>query len=170
MKIWIYRIFLILCLATVVGFILYNSTRTGEQSAQISQGVTEDIVQIVIPDFDKLEPPVQEQKIDWLHGIIRNLAHSVEFMAFAFFLTLLLATVPFQYGRYSIPIALTLLGSFVFALADETLQGGFVGRGTSMGDVGMDMLGVICGMLGAIILDFIFCRILSKAKNKNHGD
>lgn len=150
----------------VVGFILYNSTRTGEQSAEISQGVTEDVAQVVIPNFDKLEPPVQEQKIDLLHGIIRNLAHSIEFMAFAFFLTLLLATFPFQYGRYAIPFVLALLGSFIFALADETLQGAFAGRGTSMGDVGMDMLGAICGILGAIFIDFIFCRIFGKAKRK----
>ena len=162
MKIWIYRIFLILCLVAVSCFVLYNSTRTGEQSAEISQGVTEDIAQVVIPDFDKLEPPVQAEKVDFLHGIIRDLAHSIEFMAFAFFLMLLLATFKFQYGRYSIPIVLTLLGSFIFAMADEMLQGAFVGRGTSMGDVGMDMLGVICGVVCAVIVDFIACRMFGK--------
>ena len=157
-------------MVAVSSFVLYNSTRTGEQSAEISQGVTEDIAQVVIPDFDKLEPPVQAEKIDFLHGIIRNLAHSVEFMAFAFFLMLLLSTFKFEYGRYSIPIVLTILGSFIFAMADEMLQGAFAGRGTSMGDVGMDMLGVICGIIGAIVIDFICCRIFSKAQNKKHGE
>lgn len=167
MKIWIYRIFLILCILSVVGFILYNSTRTGEQSANISQGVTQDVVQIVIPNFDKLEPPVQQEKVDWLHGIVRNLAHSVEFMAFAFFFTLLICTFKFEYGRYAIPSVVALLGSFIFALADEMLQGAFIGRGTSMGDVGMDMLGAVCGILGAIVIDFIVRRIFIKSKNTN---
>lgn len=47
------------------------------------------------------------------------------------------------------------------------LQGAFIGRGTSMGDVGMDMLGAVCGILGAIVIDFIVRRIFIKSKNTN---
>lgn len=166
MKTWIYRTTLIFCILAVVGFILYNSTRTGEQSSSISQGVTDKVIEVVVPDFENFDEPKKEEISFNFHKAIRDYAHAIEFMALAFFVALLLSTFKFQYGRYSIPLVVTVFACFIFAMADEILQGQFTGRGTSVEDVGMDMLGVAVGCIVAVIIDFIGVLIFGRKKRK----
>ncbi len=164
MKLRLYRTFLIVCIALVLGFILYNSTRTATQSSSISQGVSDVIVETVIPDFSQMDKTEQEQMSHKTHKTIRNVAHAVEFAGLAFFLSLLLFTYRFNYGRYLIATAVTLTACFVFALLDEMLQGLFKGRGTDIMDVGMDMLGVAVAVIGTVIVDKVGLKIFVKPK------
>ncbi len=166
MKTWIYRIILILCIVAVVGFILYNSTRTGEQSSSISQGVADKVIEVVVPDFENFDETKREEVSFDFHKAIRDYAHAIEFMALAFFTLLLLCTFKFRYGRYAIPLVVTLFACFIFAMADEILQGCFAGRGTSIEDVGMDMLGVAVGCVVAVIIDFVGILIFGGKKRE----
>ena len=159
-----YRTFLIICISLVLTFILYNSTRTATQSSSISQGVSDVIVETVVPEYSQMDKTEQEQISQKTHKSIRNIAHAVEFAGLAFFLALLLYTYKFNYGRYLIAMAITLFACFVFALLDEMLQGAFKGRGTDIVDVGMDMLGVAVALICAVIVDKIGLKIFVRPK------
>ena len=160
MKLWIYRIFLILCTCCVLGFILYNSTRTSEQSAAISKDFTETVVQVVKPEVESMEEQKKQEVVVSLNDFLRSLAHVAEFIALAFFIALLMFTFKFRYGRYAIPSVLVLLGCFAYALCDELLQGTFQGRVPQITDVAMDTLGVAIGIVVACAMDFlvVHCR------------
>ena len=156
----LYRTFLVLCIVAVVGFILYNSTRTGERSSEISQGVTDKVIEQVIPDYSELDSSRQQELSHKLHLSVRSIAHAVEFCALAGLLCLLLFTFNMNHGRYPMPILITLFFCFAFALSDEMLQGAFAGRGTDIMDVVMDMIGVAVAVIGAVLVDAIGCKLL----------
>ena len=167
MKIWVYRIILIVFIALTVGFILFNSTRTGEQSASTSQSLSESIAQIVIPNFNDLQEPVRTETVTKVHVTVRNLAHAFEFALLGFFVALLLMTFRFNYGRYLMPAVLTLFLCFTVAVCDEFLQGRVSGRASEIFDVYMDSLGALIAIVGAMILDFIVLKVLKrKTKSK----
>ena len=170
MKISTYRIILIIFIALTVGFILFNSTRTGEQSASMSQSVSETIAQIVVPDFDNLKEPTKSETVDKLHVSVRNIAHALEFAGLAFFVVLLLVTFKFNYGRYLMPSVLTLFICFTVAVSDEFLQGLVAGRASDMSDVLMDTLGVIVAIICATVLDCIVKKFLAKNNKKKRGE
>ena len=170
MKILTYRLILIVFIALTFGFILFNSTRTGEQSAKMSQGVTETIAQIVVPDFDNLKEPTKTQTVNKVHVAVRNLAHALEFAALAFFVVLLLSTFKFNYGRYLMPSVLALFICFTVAVCDEFLQGLISGRASDMADVLMDTLGIIVAILCAMVVDFVAIKFITKNNKKKRGE
>ena len=162
MKIWIYRIILIVFITLTAGFILFNSTRTGEQSASTSHSVSETIAQIVVPDFDKLQEPTRTETVEKVHVTVRNLAHSLEFALLGFWVALFLMTFKFNYGRYLLPAVLTLLSCFTIAVCDEFLQGSISGRASEIFDVYMDTLGVLIAIVVSTVLDFIVLSIFKR--------
>lgn len=167
MKIRTYRIILIIFILLTVGFILFNSTRTGEQSANMSQGISESIAQIVVPDFDKLQEPTKSETVRKVHVSVRNIAHALEFACLGFFVTLLLATFKFNYGRYLMPALLTFLSCFSVAVCDEFLQGIIAERASEISDVFMDTLGIFASIVCAIIVDYTVRAII--VRNKKRG-
>ena len=144
---------------------MFNSTRTGEQSASMSQGVSETIAQIVVPDFENLQEPTKTQTVQKVHVTVRNLAHALEFSMLGFFVTLLFATFKFNYGRYLIPAILAFLTCFTVAVSDEFLQGVIEGRASDIFDVLMDSFGVAVAIVCAVLVDYIV-RIIIRNKNK----
>ncbi|MBQ7374101.1 MAG: VanZ family protein [Clostridia bacterium] len=170
MKIWTYRIILITFILLTVGFIVFNSTRTGEQSAKISQNVSEKVAEIVIPNFSEMKDPTRAETVSKVHFTVRNVAHALEFAALGFFVALLFATFKFNYGRHLIPVALSLLVCFTATVCDEFLQGIIDGRASDINDVLMDNLGALFGVLSAIVVDFIGCAVLRKIKKKSRAE
>ena len=160
LKLWLYRIFLIICLTSVVAFIVYNSTRTKEQSTKISSDVTVSVAETIVENYDKLTEKGKLHAYEALHVHVREIAHVLEYGALCGFLALLLFTVKFNYGRFAISSVLTVLICFLVAMVDEWLQGSLFGRAMEWKDVGMDMLGCIVGVVLAIIADFILLNRL----------
>lgn len=162
MKLWIYRIFLIVCICSVVGFILFNSTRTGEQSSSISNSVIDKVVDVVAPEISEMETEQREKAMYNANAFLRDVAHVAEYIALAGLAALLFFTLKFNYGRYAIPTVLVCLSCFVFALCDELLQNSFSGRMAQITDVAMDMLGSAIGVVGACAVDFIGICVINR--------
>ena len=162
MKIIIYRIVLAIFAVASLAFITYNSLQTAEQSAEMSNGVSTIIAEVVVPDFDKMEEAQKQEVVTKISIPVREIAHALEFASFAFFLSLLAFTFPFQYGRYSIPTVIILLFGFAYALFDEWLQSFVSGRGTQWLDIWVDSIGVVSGILFALLVDIIGVRVAER--------
>ena len=164
-KVWVYRIFLIICIAITLGFILYNSTRTAEQSSKVSSAVTDKVVGVVAPEIENLEESKKVVEMREFNFLVRDLAHLLEFVALAFFVGLLAFTVKFRYGRYSIPLVVVTLGCFLFAVCDEVIQGLVDGRATQALDIAYDSLGAVIGLLIACVVDFIGLCVVKRIRD-----
>lgn len=134
----------------------------------MSNGISEGIVEIVVPDYEKLPEEGKEATVKKFAVTLRDIAHLVEFAVLAFFLSLLLYTFRFNYGRYAVAIVIVILFCFAYAIFDEWMQTFVAGRGTQWQDIWFDSLGAIVGVVGATFIDWVGLKIayLRKIKKK----
>ncbi len=137
-------------------FIFCMSAESMEDSGNRSAGVTEAVVHILYPDID--ERPVAEQTAlrESTHHAVRELAHITEFGA----LGLLAAALLLHLSRrarglrpwmlWALPVSFGLL----YAASDEWHQT-FTGRGASVKDVGIDLSGVLAGVVAAHLVSHV---------------
>lgn len=165
MKLLIYRlitgVMTILCLT----FVIYNSAKTGEKSAEASKGVTEIVATVIVTDFKNMTEPQKEAEIQRIHPTLREIAHSLEFCLLSFFLLLFLVSFDFKIPKYyTALIAIALC--FLVALSDEFILQRFIqGRGSEWLDVGMDTLGATVGSMVATAGYYIVKNAALKSKN-----
>ena len=112
-------------------FIWGNSLLPGSISGAIS-GWVKDILAHIFPGMSG--------EAQGGHGLLRKLAHFTEFACLGALLTWLLSML----GK---PGLLALLGSFLVACADETIQRFVPDRGPSFKDVLIDTSGAAVGMI-----------------------
>ena len=94
--------------------------------------------------------------------IVRKLAHFCEYTLEGFLLMLCMRV----YSRHPLRhISVPLLGGVLTALADETIQLYSPGRSSQVTDVWLDSVGVLAGILAALIL-MMLCRRLFHHRNK----
>jgi len=126
------------------GLIFFFSSQPGPQSASTSARVTEAVARLTVKDFARLPLTAQQETIRALQLPVRKIAHALEFALLGFFLLL-------AWSRYPIALPKHLLLSLCFAAAvallDERFQRSVPGRGSSWGDVEIDILGAACGIL-----------------------
>lgn len=98
------------------------------------------------------------------HGILRKVAHVLEFTSLAFFLSWLFRMLYEEKWKYFVlPISIGV----VIASIDELLQRLIPGRGPRLRDVGIDTIGLIlgvCAMWGLAAL----VRRRKEKKNEQH--
>lgn len=138
----------ILLLCCNLALIWGNSLMPGEISGAIS-GWVKDIVFAVLG--------IVEDDADTGHGLLRKLAHFTEFCCLGLclsWLTRMLRTKPAEL------IWLPLLGGFLAACADETIQRFVPDRGPSIRDVGIDTAGVALGIV-------LICIVLTVRNRKS---
>ncbi len=130
------------------------SAESGEASGDRSHGITEGIVEIVVPDYDTMPPEQQKEKVEEFHIPVRKLAHFCEFGL----LGLLTAAFMNTLGKgkkwlwWVIPAGFCLL----YAISDEVHQI-FTGRGPAVKDVLIDFGGSLAGIVVMnLILLWIF--------------
>ena len=159
------RVVLILILLADMIFIFYNSAQNAIESSSTSQSVTEQMAPIVVPDYEKLDEEKKKEAVLSLDVIVREAAHLLQFVPLGFACYLLLQTFKLPkriaYLSYAIPPSFGLL----YALSDEIHQIFSPGRFFDVFDLFMDMMGVLIGMLGAILLMLIIKK-LRCSKNK----
>lgn len=149
----------ILILLTLV-FIFGNSLQGTEKSSEMSESVTEMVEQL---------PPVQqaikENKIQKgsLEGVIRSIAHSIEFAVLGAELMLLLLLVELK--PLSLSVFLPFFLCLVLALADESLQM-LNDRSAEVVDITKDFVGSIIGGL-AVLGVFALTRRKKTSKKIN---
>ena len=134
----------------VIGFIWWNSSKNGEESSGISQGVLYEIMQI----FARIGIST-----DITEHIIRKLAHFTEFTALGILLSIDTVLFLKNMKQYVwIPLFIGLL----VALIDETIQLFPIGRSSSVKDVWIDFSGVIFGTILLLVLKQIYLFKLRK--------
>ena len=127
-----------------------------EKSSQTSEGITEEILNIIIP-----EEEITPQKIADFHPTMRTIAHFGIFMllgfcfANAFRVTFKIKLI-FNY-------ILAFASSVTYAIFDEIHQN-FTGRALELKDILVDSFGAFIGILFFMVF-FIIYKILSKKKN-----
>ena len=130
------KLFCIGLIVLNVGFIWINSLLPREISAAFSRLVGS-IINYFFPGPDI--PPSGEG-----HGILRKVAHFMEFCSLGLLLSWLMWMVrEKKWQRFAIPAAAGVL----VAAIDETIQCFVPGRGPGLLDVGIDSAGVLLGIL-----------------------
>ncbi|MFR7511433.1 MAG: VanZ family protein [Muribaculaceae bacterium] len=145
-----YKYLFIIITFFVIGFIWWNSSKNGEESSGISQGVLYEIMQI----FARIGIST-----DITEHIIRKLAHFTEFTALGILLSI--DTVLFLKNMKQY-VWIPLFIGFLVALIDETIQLFPVGRSSSVKDVWLDFSGVIFGTILLLVLKQIYLFKLRK--------
>lgn len=93
------------------------------------------------------------------HGLLRKLGHFTEFCVLGIlcFWQFRMRKVP-AWAHYALP----LLGGFLVACGDETIQRFVPDRGPSMLDVGIDTLGTATGIVLITLIQCAYQRIKTK--------
>ena len=165
-------------------FIFWNASRTGEESRDISNKVTNSVKDSV--ENGGMIPPTlagtsaikgdtsgdtDGEKISvnvyYLSIYIRKSGHLIEYTAFLFFVSLSLVSMGMKKDFSAL---LALLIGFLVASADEFIQSNTQGRNGSFTDVLIDMCGCIMGIFFAfcVVLTVYYCFLrLKTRKTKN---
>lgn len=139
------------------------SAEDGEASGDRSHGITEGIVEVVVPNYDQLPPEKQEEKVEEFHVPVRKLAHFCEFGL----LGLLTAAFMNALGKgkkwlwWVIPAGFCLL----YAISDEVHQM-FTERGPAVKDVLIDFSGSLTGIVVTNLILLWICHGIKKRKAK----
>lgn len=135
-----FRLCIVLILMNI-GIIWGNSLLPGSISGAIS-GFVRDVLAALFGGG--------QQDPDAGHGLLRKLAHFTEFACLGGLLTWLLAML--QKPKFA-----ALLGGFLVACADETIQRFVPERGPSFVDVLIDTAGVVTGII-VLLAGYTVCR------------
>ena len=149
MKNWIKRHSIVLSLLLVLAvmvMIYCFSAQTGEESGSLSGRITGWLLRVLIPDFETMEPDVQQNLKDIFGLVIRKLAHFSEYALLGFSLYLHITQLQKKWS-----VRLPLLWAWgigtLYAASDEFHQSFVGGRGPAVTDVLIDSAGVIAGVL-----------------------
>ena len=154
------KIFLIVLTVVWMSIIFILSNSPGEESKADSYGLGMLFCDIFVPDFEEL--PLDEQielalKID--HPI-RKGAHFFEY----FVLGVLMARV-FEICtkyKYSMKIVFSWIISSLYAISDEVHQVFVPGRHGKIGDILLDSIGALVGVLIVFLFSLLYCMIREK--------
>ena len=144
-------------LLAIMGGIFWFSSRTAEQSSDMSQNVTNEI-------FDP-SVPVDKETAAKRHHNVRKSAHILEYgvlgNAFCLFLFFIADANFIRSWSRRLLAFWAWLGSTVYAMTDEIHQIFVPGRGPSVKDVSIDAVGALLGVLSV----WAFCRFALKGRN-----
>ena len=150
------RVVFTLALVGCVAFIFSNSMAVASVSSH-SSGRVLTLLQGILR---RLGHPGMAARLT--QHIVRKLAHFCEYTLEGFLLMLCMRV----YSRHPLwHISVPLLGGVLTALADETIQLYSPGRSSQVTDVWLDSVGVLAGILAALIL-MVLCRRLFHHRNK----
>lgn len=149
---------LVLISMVIFGF----SSQTGEQSGEVSDGLTVRLLSL-FTDVSKLSDEELETLVISLRHKVRKTAHVLEYAAFGFFLELHLCT-----WLKKLPWLAGLTVSALYGFSDELHQY-FVGdRAMQLKDVGFDLFGAALGIGVYALLAYLLRRLRAKRQG-THG-
>ncbi len=176
-------IFLFFLCTLWTGFIIWNASRTGEQSRILSDSITDTIkasienkndVPLVLEGTGAIyssAPEVQESENEnevfvnayQLKIFVRKTGHLLEYTICAFLASLAL----FSYGlSVDVSFVLSILYGIFIAISDETIQFFTYGRNGEISDVLIDTSGCIMGAFLTFIVVLVFICVKNCLKNK----
>ncbi len=155
------QIILWICLVLWMSVIFMFSAQNGEDSAELSGGITEQVIKIMVEDYEEMTPVQQENVQNNVSFIVRKTAHFTEYAILGAILVLLV-------GTYTSLLKWRMLISWcagtVYAMTDEFHQTFSDGRSPKVFDVCVDSAGVIFGV--AIMLAFCYIAIDKRKRKK----
>ena len=150
------RVVFTLALAGCIWFIFSNSMAV----AQVSSASSGRVLQLMQAALRRLGHPALAQRLT-MH-FVRKLAHFCEYLLEGFLLMLCMRV----YSRHPLRhITVPMLGGVLTALTDETIQLYSPGRSSQVTDVWLDSVGVLAGILAALVL-MVLCRLLFHHRDK----
>lgn len=151
-KILVFFICITVCL---VGFIFYNSIQAREVSAEESEGILDHIINILNIDGGKINRKE-------MHGVLRKVAHGIEYTALGVSLAILFRQIEkIRMRKY---ICFPMLVGLCVGVADEFIQS-FNGRSSEVRDILIDFGGIVTGV-AMVMLVFVVLDATKKAKVK----
>ena len=143
-------------LIACIAFIFSNSL----QIAAASTGSSGRVLTLLRGILQRMGHPALAQRLT-MH-FVRKLAHYCEYLLEGFLLMLCMRV----YSRHPLRhISVPVLGGALTALTDETIQLFVPGRSSQVTDVWLDLIGVLTGLLAALVL-MALCRLLFNHRNK----
>ncbi len=150
------RVVFTLALAGCIWFIFSNSMAV----AQVSSASSGRVLQLMQAALRRLGHPALAQRLT--QHVVRKMAHFCEYMLEGFLLMLCMRV----YSRHPLRhITVPMLGGVLTALTDETIQLYSPGRSSQVTDVWLDSVGVLAGILAALVL-MALCRLLFHHRDK----
>ena len=150
------RVVFTLALAGCIWFIFSNSMAV----AQVSSASSGRVLQLMQGALRRLGHPALAQRLT--QHVVRKMAHFCEYMLEGFLLMLCMRV----YSRHPLRhITVPMLGGVLTALTDETIQLYSPGRSSQVTDVWLDSVGVLAGILAALVL-MALCRLLFHHRDK----
>ena len=150
------RVVFTLALAGCIWFIFSNSMAV----AQVSSASSGRVLTLLQGALRRLGHPALAQRLT--QHVVRKMAHFCEYMLEGFLLMLCMRV----YSRHPLRhITVPMLGGVLTALTDETIQLYSPGRSSQVTDVWLDSVGVLAGILAALVL-MALCRLLFHHRNK----
>lgn len=131
-------------LAVMVMIFLF-SAQNGEKSGHTSEKIVRVAIELTQPDFDSLPKQEQVRIHARVSFSVRKLAHFTEFAMLGFTLMLHVIAVGTRTRVKWPPLWAFVVGA-LYAVTDELHQGLVSGRSPAALDVGIDSLGVLCGV------------------------
>ena len=130
----------------IAGLIFYFSSQDGNDSSELSRGLTRFILRLLVRGYDDLPLREQAAYIKSLSLYVRKCAHFTEYAVFA--------AVVQNYLRLRLPSGSLRMSAFLgwliatlYAGTDEVHQMFVDGRGPALLDVGIDSAGALVGVL-----------------------
>ena len=150
------RVVFTLALAGCIWFIFSNSMAV----AQVSSASSGRVLTLLQGALRRLGHPALAQRLT--QHVVRKMAHFYEYLLEGFLLMLCMRV----YSRHPLGhITVPMLGGVLTALTDETIQLYSPGRSSQVTDVWLDSVGVLAGILAALVL-MALCRLLFHHRDK----
>ena len=150
------RVVFTLALAGCIWFIFSNSMAV----AQVSSASSSRVLTLLQGALRRLGHPALAQRLT--QHVVRKMAHFCEYLLEGFLLMLCMRV----YSRHPLGhITVPMLGGVLTALTDETIQLYSPGRSSQVTDVWLDSVGVLAGILAALVL-MALCRLLFHHRDK----
>ena len=150
------RVVFTLALAGCIWFIFSNSMAV----AQVSSASSGRVLTLLQGALRRLGHPALAQRLT--QHVVRKMAHFCEYLLEGFLLMLCMRVYTRQYVWH---ISVPMLGGVLTALTDETIQLYSPGRSSQVTDVWLDSVGVLAGILAALVL-MALCRLLFHHRDK----
>ena len=162
------RILSLICWAFIalLLFIMYGlSGQSAEQSNGLSLLITSLIARIINPAFLDMTASQQALIIQYLHPIVRKLAHFAEFALLG---GLIMCAALCHMWSLSARVTVALLCSGLCAGMDEIHQLFVSGRSGQWRDVAIDFAGAILGIICILTVRALIVSVYRSIQEKNH--
>ena len=143
-----------------MGMIYCFSMEDAEHSDQTSGQLSEAVIRIAYPDFEKKTPDEQQRIFDDVQHIVRKTAHFMEYMLLGFLMRLCMES---WFGRKKGMTPASWGAATLYACTDEMHQLRIDGRSGQWTDVAIDSFGVFAGTMIAELIIYFALKKHTKA-------